>query len=214
MAGLGQWRKQPMGALHRGLEIHLLQIALDAVVSSGEVQQLFRGALQPLRLGADVGDELPHGGAVHLRVLHNAVGQQTDGGQRRFQLVAGVRDEPAALGLGGLQPLGQIVQLAAQLRQLVVAAELQTEGVVAGLHRAHAVGQLGDASCHHSKGKEDDHQRQQRDRNRDGAQSVLDAHDDGGLLRVVLRDVHRADGLAAAAHRNCGSAGEGIHIEL
>ena len=97
---------------------------LHAVVPAGEVQQLFRSALEPVRLGAYVGDELAHRGLVHVGVLLYAVRQQPDGGERGLELVRGVRDKAAALLLRGLQGLRHVVELLAELGQLVVALGL------------------------------------------------------------------------------------------
>ena len=56
--------------------------ALGAV----EREELLRHAREAVGLAANVGDEFAHRVGVHL-VLQDGVGQELDGGQRRFQLM-------------------------------------------------------------------------------------------------------------------------------
>ena len=62
----------------------------DGAVEAGEGEQLFRRAGEPLRLRADIAGKFAHRRRVDAVALHDAVGEQADGRQRRFELVRGV----------------------------------------------------------------------------------------------------------------------------
>ena len=131
-------RAQKHYRVHRHLlYIHRLRYDGDIVVKTGQVEQLFGRALQPLRLVADVGDELAHGVRIHVVALHDAVRQKPYGRQRRFQLVRRVGDEAAALPLGIVKALGQHIELLAQLRYLVAPGDLKPVLVVPARYDAH-----------------------------------------------------------------------------
>ena len=104
---------------------------------------------EPLGLGADVPHKVPDHLRVHLPGLQNGVGQQTDGGQRRLQLMAGVGDEAAANFLGGLEAVGELVELPGQLGQLVPAHRLEAVAVLPLAHDADGPEEGGDAGGEH-----------------------------------------------------------------
>ena len=205
---LGRQRAQQMQRpVHGLLQIDDRHVRLHAVVAARQVEQLLGRALQALGLTADVGHEFAHRLAVHVRALRDAVRQQTDRRQRRLELVRCVGYEPAALRLGRLEALGEVVEFAPELGQLVVARERQAKAVVAALHGAHAVGKLRDAPREHLDRKPQHHERGRADADRDRGEAALDAADECRALAVALAHVHRADGLAAA-HDGHGRAAE------
>ena len=128
---------------------------------------------QPVGLPADVRDKVPHCLRVHPVGLQNGVGQQADGGQGGLQLVAGVGDKAAAHLLGGLEPVGEVVELLGQLGQLVPARRLEPVAVLPLPHHPDGPEQGGDAGGEHLGEEGAHHQGDPGDDQGDGAQVLL-----------------------------------------
>ena len=119
----------------------------------------------------------------------------------------GVGDEPAALLLGVLQPLRQVVEFTGQQRQLVVAAHVDLLVIVAlldGVHGVHNGPHPAGEVAGVDQGKEN-HRQLQNDRDpENGLQQQID---DGTLGGVVFRDVDAA-GHGAEVYNGRGSPGD------
>ena len=106
--------------------------------------------------------------------------------------MGGVGDELAPLLLGLLELLGQIVELAAKDRQLIVSAHLDLVGIIAlpdDAHGGHDPAQPPGEGTGSDDCKEDDHQIQD---DGDGQDAVLQAPDQLSLIGVIFQYVGTA----------------------
>jgi len=205
----GYGPQQPHGVHGHLLHVHGFLFHHNTVVKPRQIQQLFRGALQPVGLGADVGDEFPHGALVHIGVLHDAVRQKSNGCQRGLQLVRGVGHKLPALLFRGLQPLGQGVELLPQLRHLVVAGDGEAVAVIPVGHYAYGAHQGAYALCE-QLGHEGVYQKRHGAYGKGNiAYSVLYADDKLGLLGVVFVYIHCPRRALAGLDGHGRAAGKG-----
>ena len=192
---------------HGLLHVHRLRHDFDVVVHARQAQQILGHVLEALGLVADIGDEFPHGLHVHVLGLHDAVREEADGGQRRFQLMRGVGDEAAALPLGILQIGGQGVEFPPQLGQLVLALYLHAVFVVAAGDDADGVGELLELAQHRRAVERRHHQSRQGDDDGQHPDLQLQLPQDLAALGVVFPQEDRAGDIARACDGD-GVAGQ------
>ena len=120
--------------------------------------------------------------------------------------MGGVRHEAAAGVLRGLQPVGQAVELACNLGDLVAAADLGTVGIGALAHLADGLQEIGDARSERMGQQHTQAHHQQRNHGGNAHQIRLEAAQQLRLLRIVLIGAYRADDLIAENHRRGGTA--------
>ena len=204
---LGQGREHPLHPPDGGGQVDDLAFHRFLTVHFGQGQQLCRHAVQPLGLIADIPHKFPDGVHIHI-VLQDGIRQQLDGGQGSFQLVGGIGDKPPPFLLGGVQPLGQVVDLIAQNGQLVIAAHGDLVGVVpllndpdGGHDLTHPAGKGGGKG--QGEQKHDDLQNQSDLKHRQ-----LQGVDQGTLGGVVIGHIHTADDGAVIGDGCCGV---GVH---
>ena len=121
----------------------------------------------------------------------------------------GVRDEAPALLLVLLQALGEGVELALKLADLVVARDLVPVGIVAAGDRVHAARQTVKAPQDDPRERRRQQQSGKADGEREKDDAVLDRENDGGAFGVDLGQADRADHGAAAADGDGDAAGKG-----
>ena len=194
--------EHPEDAGERDAEVNDLVLDFGAL-GAVEREELLRHAREAVGLAANVGDEFAHRVGVHL-VLQDGVGQELDGGQRRFQLVRSVGDKLALLCLGFLQPVGQFVEFRCKRGKLVRAAHLNFMAVFALAHHAHR-GQnfthAARAGRREEGGKQDDRAEEHEGTLQDRA---LEVCNDIPLLRVI---VHQIDAAVRAVVIHDGDGG-------
>ena len=205
----GQRPQGVQGVLDHLFHVHQLLLLLYGVVQPGERQKLVGGALEALGLVADIGDEFPHGGRVHVLVLHDTVRQEADGGQGGLQLMGSVGDEAPALLLRGLQPLGELVELLPQLGDLVPPPVDVPVAVVPVSHHAHGAHDGPDPLHQEENEEQRQDQRQSADAQRGRADPVLEAQDDLRPLLVMLGEIEAPRQLSLGAEGNGDAADKG-----
>ena len=125
------------------------------------------------------------------------------------RLVGGVGDEAAADLLGGLEPVGELVELPGQLAELIAAPDVHPVAVLALPDDADGPEQVGDAPGEHL-GKDHAHdEHHHADDQGDGAQVPLDVGEEPGLVGVPLIEVDAADGHVPVDDGDGGPAVEG-----
>ena len=96
--------------------------------------------------------------------------------------------------LGGLEPVGELVELPGQLAELIPAPDVHPVAVLALSDPADGPQQGGDAPGQ-GLGEDDAHEKHHHaDHQGDGAQVLLDVQQELGLLGVILINVDAADG--------------------
>ena len=207
--GIGHRLEQGRRPLRHLGHIHRVVLPLRQAVQPGEGQQMLSDPGQPLSFGADIGDKIPHHGRVHLFRLQDGVGQQADGGQRGFQLMAGVGDEAPPHLLGGLEPVGEVVELPGQLGHLVPPHRLEPVAVLPLPHDPDGPQQRGDPGSEHLGKQGAHHKGHHRDDHRDGAQILLQAVQQLPLDLVDLQDVDGPDHHPPVDDGHSGGGDEG-----
>ena len=192
--------------LQNRCDLHGDGLLHGAAVKARQAQQVLRNAAEPVGLLADVAHKFPRHARVDVLRLQNGIGEQTNTGQRRFQLVGGVRHKAAPCVLRGLQTVGQAVELARDLGDLVAAADLGTVGIGALAHLADGLQQISDARSERMGQQHTQAHHQQRNHGGNAHQIRLEAAQQLRLLRIVLIGAHRADDLIAENHRRGGTA--------
>ena len=205
---LGHQIHHPHHLLQNRQHVHQLRLAHGAAVQLGQAQQVLCDPGQPLRLLADVRDELPGNGRVDVLGLQNGVRQKADGRQRRLELVGGVGDKPPPGALRGLETVRQTVELLGNLGDLVRTPDVRPVAVRPRPHLADGGQKKADLSRQYFGEKQAQHRHHQSDDGGEAQEIPLKARQQGGLLRVVLIDVHRADDLIAVQHRGGRPAAE------
>ena len=193
--------QHPLHPLHHRRHRYGIGLLHHAAVQPRQPQQVLRDAAEPLRLPADVGNELLGGLLVHVVGLQNGIRQQPYARQGRFQLVAGVGHEAPPGVLRGLQPVGQAVELRRDLGDLVGAAGVRPVAVRALPHMADGLQKPADLPRQHPAQYDTQPRHQQRDHQGDDQQVVPERLQQSRLLRVVAIHVHRAHDLIVIHHR-------------
>ena len=122
--------------------------------------------------------------------------------------MAGVGHEPPPGILGGLQAVGQAVELRRDLADLVAALHSGAVAVGALPHLADSGQQIGDLGRQDPAQQHGKTQHRQRDENGDLHQVGLEAFENIRLLGVVLIRIHRAHDLVVIHHRRGHAAEE------
>ena len=188
----GQSGQHPFHLPDRGGQVDDLRFRINIAVDLGQGQKLGGHAVQPLRLVADIADEFPDGFGIHV-VLQNGVGKQLDGGQRGLQLMGRVGYKPAALLLGGLEPVCQVVEFVAEDSQLIAAAHVYLVRIVALLNDAHGIHDPAHPAGEGAgKGNGEQQHNDLQDQG-DPQDRILQGQDQVALYGIVFHHVYAAD---------------------
>ncbi len=206
---LGDEVHHPHDLLQNRQNVHRRRGLQHAAVQPGQAEEVLRDAGEALRLPADVGDKLLGGFRVDVLRLQNGVRQKADGRQGGFQLVGRVGDKAAAGVLRGLEAVRQAVELVADLGDLVPAPDVRPVAVGSLPHLADGGEEQADLMGQGLGENQAQHQHQPPRHGGEAQQRVLKPQEQGGLLRVVLIGVDRADHLVLIHDGRGGPAAEG-----
>ena len=104
----------------------------------------------------------------------------------------GVGDKAPALGLVGLQLLGQGVELTAEFADLIVSLHLMPVGIVAAGDDAHAAGEVVQTAQNHPREGQRQQQNQTADHQREHGDALAHGEQQAGQIPVVFVQRHRA----------------------
>ena len=183
-----------------------------AVVQSGQLQKPLGNSGQSVNFLVDIPQKFIHRLSADALGLQNRIGQQLDGGQRRFQLVRSVGNKLLPQLFGFLQPAGQLIEFAGQFGQLVLPVHMDSGVIVAAAHLANASHQPVNALAKISDKKAQHRAAQHRQQQRDAEDVAPRAAQKIRLLGVVIVDIHRPNGFFPLHHRHGGAGGKRLLV--
>ena len=197
--------EHPDNFLYRRGGINDLAVVLNGTIQLRQRQKLLGKTAETVCLSANVADEFALGADIHF-VLQNGIGQQLDGGQRRFQLMGSIGNKlPAAL-FRFFQTFGKIVEFLTEKIHFVVTAELDFVGIMAVAHQSDGMENTAQAAG--EKGRKNNGEKDNACFQRCGnAQHIgLQSGDQSALSGIILHQIYDARCDAVFYQRNRNSA--------